>query len=241
MKTYTVQEREDAKGRLPAPIADFVGSESLTNIYLGIRTKLKLNLRQLVIMTEIANLTLLGLEPEHALETNLHQYLPELSNADTKELAADLNDRVFKEAQRRLRENVTEPKKKSFEYYDEGEPGDEGNMPPASAVHDTPGNDSAIKVSVPVNEGPSAANAPAAGLEASSISLGKLAAPAQTKTAKAEINPTSGIQNVVISKPEEKPAPVTLPSTPAPAAPNPPTPPAPKEYKGTDPYREAPE
>lgn len=110
MRKYTQEERERAREKLPEPIARFLGSETLTNIYLGINEKLKLNLRQLMVVSEITNVTLLGLEEEHALETNLHQFMPELSNADMRELVADINDRVFKEAERRLRENILEPK-----------------------------------------------------------------------------------------------------------------------------------
>lgn len=110
MRSYSVEEKDRARKKLPEPIIDFLGSPALTTIYLGLRDKLKLNLRQLMIVSEIANVTLTGLEEEHALEASLHQYLPEMSNADMRELVADLNDRVFKEAQRRLRENVLEPK-----------------------------------------------------------------------------------------------------------------------------------
>ena len=110
MKTYSRQEKETAKQKLPPALADFLDAPVLPKLYLGIRDKMKLNLRQLMVMCEIANVTLLGLEPESALETNLHQYLPELSNADMRELTADLNDRVFKEARRRVQENVRENK-----------------------------------------------------------------------------------------------------------------------------------
>ena len=107
MKIYTRQEKEEAKKKLPKPIYDFLGSPALAGLYTGIKDKLKLDLRQLMMFSEIVNTTLIGLEPQSALETNLHQLLPELSNEVTRELATDINDRIFKEAQRRLRENIT--------------------------------------------------------------------------------------------------------------------------------------
>lgn len=106
MKTYPDEEYIKARENLPRPIADFLSSDALTGIYVGIAKKLKLNLRQADAMSTIINATLLGLEPEHALEHNLHQELPELSNEKTRELVADINDRIFKEATRRLRENI---------------------------------------------------------------------------------------------------------------------------------------
>ncbi len=109
MKSHTQGEREEAKKKLPKPLYDFLGSTSLTNIYIGIQKKHALNLRQLLLFTEIANLTLLGLESESALETNLHQAMHELSNQGARELVADINDRVFKEASRRVKENIPEP------------------------------------------------------------------------------------------------------------------------------------
>src|SRR3989344_1298557 len=109
MKIYTAEERTEAQKKLPNPIVDFLLSSTLTNIYLGIQKKHRLDFRQLMLFCDIANLTLMGLEPQSALETNLHQVMHELPSEQTRELVADLNDRVFKEAQRRLRENVLEP------------------------------------------------------------------------------------------------------------------------------------
>ncbi|MFA5877046.1 MAG: hypothetical protein WC880_01655 [Candidatus Paceibacterota bacterium] len=109
MKTHTTAEREEAKKKLPQALYDFLASPSLTKIYLGIQKKHDLNLRQLLLFTDIANITLIGLEVESALETNLHQVLHELSSEGTRELVADINDRVFKEARRRIIENIPEP------------------------------------------------------------------------------------------------------------------------------------
>jgi hypothetical protein len=106
MKNYTRQQKDEAKAKLPKPIADFLGSSELVGLYDGIRKKMKLNLQQVMVFVEVVNSTLMGLEEEHALETNLHQWLPELSNADTRELAADVNDRIFKEARRRLEQRI---------------------------------------------------------------------------------------------------------------------------------------
>ena len=109
MKIYTIEEKNEARKKLPKPISDFLGSEILTKIYLGIGKKLNLNLRQMLAVSDITNVILMGLEPESVLETSLHQWLPELTNEATRELVADINDRIFKEAQRRLRERITEP------------------------------------------------------------------------------------------------------------------------------------
>src|SRR3989344_5230232 len=109
MKIYTAEERTEAQKKLPNPIVDFLLSSTLTNIYLGIQKKHRLDFRQLMLFCDIANLTLMGLEPQSALETNLHQVMHELPSEQTRELVADLNDRVFREAQRRLRENILEP------------------------------------------------------------------------------------------------------------------------------------
>jgi hypothetical protein len=109
MKPHTKEEKEAAMQNLPEPVSGFLNTEALTNIYLGIQKKFNLNLRELMIFTEIGNVTLMGLQPESALETNIHQWMPELSNATTHELVGDINDRVFKEAKRRLQENIIEP------------------------------------------------------------------------------------------------------------------------------------
>ena len=107
MKDYTRDEKNVARERLPQPIKDFLASDELSKIYLGLQRKLKLDLRQLMAVSEASNLTLLGLESESALETNIHDLLHELSNEATRELVADINDRIFKEAKRRIRENIT--------------------------------------------------------------------------------------------------------------------------------------
>lgn len=109
MKQHTAQERQQARVKLPKPVSDFLGSDALLQIYLGVIAKQRLNFNQGGRMTDIVNATLLGLEPISAIETNLHQDLPELSNAAMRELVDDLNDRVFKEANRRLQENIIEP------------------------------------------------------------------------------------------------------------------------------------
>lgn len=111
MKQYSTEEKASAEKTLGKPTSDFLNSKELGDIYAGIGKKLKLNLRQLAVVCEIANVTLLGLEPESSFETNIHQELHELSNADTRELVADVNDRVFKEARRRLEQNIIVPGK----------------------------------------------------------------------------------------------------------------------------------
>lgn len=109
MRKYSLKEKDAAMERLPQPVRDFLGSLTLTGIYEGLATKLGLSFKQSLLMGEIANVTLMKLEDEHALETNIHQMMPELSNTAARELAADLEDRVFREATRRIRENVLEP------------------------------------------------------------------------------------------------------------------------------------
>jgi hypothetical protein len=108
MKDYTQEEIANAMASVPPPIRSFISSTALRTIYTGIREKHKLNLRQIWAVTELSTVTLLGLESQSAFETNLHQLLPELSNATTHELVADVNTRIFKEARRRLEESVIE-------------------------------------------------------------------------------------------------------------------------------------
>lgn len=109
MKTYSKEETAEARNKLPKPVNDFLSSNTITEIYDGLIKKHRLNLWQGGLMSKTTNLILLGLEPESALETSLHQALPELNNAAMREIVNDLNDRIFKEASRRLRENITEP------------------------------------------------------------------------------------------------------------------------------------
>src|SRR3989344_3655759 len=106
MKNYSREEIEEAKKKLPGPVSDFMYSPTLTTVYLGIQKKHGLNLRQLDLFVHAATLVLAGLEPESALEPRLHRDVPELKSEVLRELIVDINDRVFKEARRRLRENV---------------------------------------------------------------------------------------------------------------------------------------
>jgi hypothetical protein len=122
MKDHTHEEKTAAKSKLPRPIYDFLGSKALMNIYQGISKKLGLNFRQIFAVSEVTNITLIGLEPETAFEANIHQLLPELSNDKTRELVADINDRVFKEAKRRMQEGILDDEVEA----EEGEP-----LPPA--------------------------------------------------------------------------------------------------------------
>lgn len=109
MKNYTREERKEARSKLSKPLNDFLSSDELLKIYTGLFKKHKLNFNQSGLMSEVVNTTLIGLESEKVLETNIHQVLPELSNATTLELVADINDRVFKEARRRIQENIVVP------------------------------------------------------------------------------------------------------------------------------------
>jgi hypothetical protein len=108
MKNYSPEERATAIKKLPRPASYFVGSKRLYEIYKGIGRKLNLTQRQFMLMAEIAGVTLIGLEPESALEANIHYLMPELSNATAKELVLDIQDRVLKESQRRVKEEVFE-------------------------------------------------------------------------------------------------------------------------------------
>jgi len=109
MKTYSKDEIRVALETVPPPIRSFIESKTLTNLILGISAKHEMNYRQAGVVVDIVTATLIGLEPSTAFETNLHQHLPKLSNPVTRELVADINDRIFKEAQRRLQENILEP------------------------------------------------------------------------------------------------------------------------------------
>jgi|GEM_PF-1149276 len=108
MKIYTKEERTEAMKNLPQPIADFAKSDTITEIYLGLQKKHKLNIWEISVVSNAANVALLGLESEGAVEPAIHQELPEISNAVMRELIADINDRIFKEAKRRLKENILE-------------------------------------------------------------------------------------------------------------------------------------
>lgn len=108
MKNYSPEERAAAIKKLPRPASYFVGSKRLYEIYKGIGNKLNLTQKQFMLMAEIAGVTLIGLEPESALEANIHYVMPELPNATAKELVLDIQDRVLKESQRRVKEEVFE-------------------------------------------------------------------------------------------------------------------------------------
>lgn len=108
MKNYSPEERAAAIKKLPRPASYFAGSKRLYEIYKGIEKKLNLSHQQFMIMAEIAGVTLIGLESESALEANIHFLMPELPNAVAKELALDIQDRVLKESQRRVKEEIFE-------------------------------------------------------------------------------------------------------------------------------------
>jgi hypothetical protein len=212
-------------------------------------------------VSNVVNATLLGLESESAVETNLHQEIHTLTNEQVHALVEDINLRIFKDARRRLEEQIIEE-----EPWDEEELGPktqanekllsdaeldalaekeekEGWKPPEEEEPASVAASSATPLAIPLETSGGAISAikPAE----PSIALEKLTAPVQTKTEVTEVRPQqTGIQSVVIPKPEEKPAaavPATPPPTIAPSAHVPQTPPAPGTYKGTDPYREAPE
>ena len=105
MKHHLQKEVRDAFAKLPKPLLGFVDSVTLSKLYDGIQKKHNFTLGQIISIATATNLSLIGLEPESALETNLHQLLPKLSNTVTRELVADINDRIFKEAHRRGEEN----------------------------------------------------------------------------------------------------------------------------------------
>ena len=110
MKQYSYTEIASAQQQLGRPVNDFLGSDAIAAIIEGIRTKLGLDSRQNSLVVDVITATLVKLEPESALETNIHQIIPELSNEKTAELVADIRDRIFKEAKRREEHNVTEPR-----------------------------------------------------------------------------------------------------------------------------------
>lgn len=108
MKDHSVQEMEQALERVPKPIADFAISETLTTIYSEIAKRHKLNLRQIAEVSKVVNTTLVGLEPEERLGIEIHDTLLEFDNDALNPLVADINSLVFKEAKRRLQENIVE-------------------------------------------------------------------------------------------------------------------------------------
>ncbi len=265
MKDYTPVQREEAKKKLPRPVSDFLVSNTILDIYRGLVQKHALNWRQGGLVTDVVNNTLLGLESESTLETNLHQALPELSANTMRELIVDINDRILKEARRRLQENIVTPepawnaeelgsqKDAAAEKLISDEELDklaekeekEGWKPPeeeagavvATAPVVTPADvgEREIPLAIPIEK------------PATTIAQEKLLAPVRVVKEVATTQ-TSGIQNVSIPKPTgNEPAkiistPATAPAqtqTPAPTPIAPPkTPPAPPIYKGSDPYRE---
>ena len=102
MKTYTAEEKAKAKSKLQKPIQEFFASAELRAAYMAFQQAHHLNLRQLVILTDIINAVLLGLEPRSAVETQLGRELPELSKDQIEKLILDINTNIFQEAQRRL-------------------------------------------------------------------------------------------------------------------------------------------
>jgi hypothetical protein len=237
MQRYTSTQRIEAKKRLPEPTSSFLSSDTLSNLYLGIEQKHKLNLAQIMVVSEIVNDTLLGLEPESALETNLHQTLPRMSNADMRELVADLNDRIFKEAQRRLKENFIDTTGTNPKPQPPPEPEDAAPMPPPpphlvpklrALGFDVPepsqediekekANDKETAVPIRKQSAPEPALKPEITTPAGPpISAERLAAATATKAEQKDVRPEQeGIQKVAVHPPQ-----------------------APKIYKGVDPYRE---
>jgi len=226
MRTYGIKEKEGAKEKLPESIRSFLNSEVLPKIYIGIKDKLKLNLRQLMLFAEVANVTLMGLEPEHALETNLHQYLPELSNAEMRELAADINDRVFKEAQRRLRENVVEKNT-------EDEAATEGADETSASVAEMP--EYVLPVGTKTKPEKEQSTTAVSATPAPSIAMEKLSTQMESKPrdVSLKVPVENGIGQISIPPVAHTPVPSGS------SLPNPPVPQAPRVYPGgTDPYRE---
>ncbi len=109
MKNFSDEEIKDASAKIPKEIRYFNGSPTYQKIVEGIRIKHGLNFRHIIALSYLLNVTLVGLEDESAFETNLHQLLPELSNATTHELVQDINARIFKEARRRVELGIVEP------------------------------------------------------------------------------------------------------------------------------------
>jgi hypothetical protein len=106
MNNFTAQQYLNAKKKLPQALQDFLSSDDIDAIYNGIREKHSLTLPQFASLTRAASAILIKLEPESALEAKLHQELPALQSGVLRELVEDVKDRVFKEAARRVRENI---------------------------------------------------------------------------------------------------------------------------------------
>lgn len=110
MKTYSYTEVLQAREKIARPISDFIDSKAFQNIIDGFEVKFGFSVEQKTLSTSIIIATLVQLEPQSALETNIHQLLPELSNEKTTELAADIRDRAIKEADRRVKEGIIDPR-----------------------------------------------------------------------------------------------------------------------------------
>ena len=115
MKIYAPIDILHAREKTARPISDFIDSQNWQNIMDGIMTKFGFSGEQKMLIDLILVSTLTQLEPTSALETNIHQLLPELSNEKTRELVADIRDRVIREADRRVAENIINSK---FDWYE---------------------------------------------------------------------------------------------------------------------------
>lgn len=109
MKTYAPVDILRARENAGRPVDDFIASKVLENIIDGIINKYGFSGEDIRLINILIVTTIVGLEPVSALETNTHQCFPHLSNEKTRELVADIQDRVLKEAKRRSDENITDP------------------------------------------------------------------------------------------------------------------------------------
>ncbi len=105
MKTYTEEDKTDAKGGLPATLAEFIDSPDLVKVFTDIKEAFQLNLRQTAAVIEVSTLTLLGLESETDFPLSARTALPELSKENLDGIVKHANDHIFTEAKRRLLES----------------------------------------------------------------------------------------------------------------------------------------
>jgi hypothetical protein len=106
MNTYSAEEIEAAKQKVPGPIAEFIDSSACNDAFKNIGAKHALNLREMGAVYELSRATLLGLESEETFTTTLETALPEMAKEKMHSLIADINERVFQKARLRLKSGV---------------------------------------------------------------------------------------------------------------------------------------
>ncbi len=102
MPPYSTEEKSAAKNALPKPLFDFLDSPELHAAYADIVAESRLNLRQAAALIEVAEETLLGLEPESGFPSRVKKALPELPAENLQKLLASADAKIFSVAREHL-------------------------------------------------------------------------------------------------------------------------------------------